>query len=261
LTRSRAFGHRANQEPYTHADEQADQEPECDSDDPVHGVSPSRPRRGSASGSLGWAKEVIGLHSALRLNLDPLHHVATWQPLTGEIPVNRLDTDADPVGESRDRDIPVDEVLPELHPAMFTGLVNSVNSEVSPSWRWRVSPVQRPCRMPNRIRELRVARNLTLEEIAERVGTSVQQISSLELGDRRLTDDWMRRIASALNVQPADLFTDSRVDDREIVQNIQEIKLLRFWRLLSMEEKRMIAAFARAKGLEILNDNPKKRSA
>lgn len=115
--------------------------------------------------------------------------------------------------------------------------------------------------MPNRIRALRVARNLTLDDVAERIGTSVQQVSRLELGERRLTDDWMRRIAGALGVRPADLFADSTPDDREVVQVREEVKLLRFWRLLTMDEKRMIAAFARSKGLDILNDNPRKRSA
>lgn len=38
-----------------------------------------------------------------------------------------------------------------------------------------------------------------------RANTSNQQISMLESGKRRLTDGWMRRIAKALNVRPAEL--------------------------------------------------------
>jgi len=172
-----------------------------------------------------------------------------------------LSADADAPGELRQREIMLTEILAKPHSAMVTSPVTSVKPALSPAWLWRESPVAPLSPMPNRIRELRIARNLTLEYVADRVGTSVQQISRLELGNRRLTDNWMRRIASAIGVQPADLFTDSGPDDREIVQSPQEIKLLRFWRLLSIEEKRMIAGYARSKGLEILNDHPKKRSA
>lgn len=57
----------------------------------------------------------------------------------------------------------------------------------------------------NRIRELRELRGLTIEELAELVGTSHQQISKLELNKRRLTVDWMQRLAKALNCSPAAL--------------------------------------------------------
>jgi transcriptional regulator with XRE-family HTH domain len=115
--------------------------------------------------------------------------------------------------------------------------------------------------MTNRIRELRIARNLTLEEVALNVGTSVQQLSRLERGARRLTDDWMRRIARALYVRPADLLSDGGEDNRELIERPEEVRLLRFWRLLSLDEKRMIAAVARDKGLEILNNGPRKQRA
>lgn len=57
----------------------------------------------------------------------------------------------------------------------------------------------------NRIREIRLARGLTESELARRVGTSQPQIRRLEAGQRRLTEEWMRRIAKALDVRPADL--------------------------------------------------------
>jgi len=59
--------------------------------------------------------------------------------------------------------------------------------------------------MQNRIRELREAANLTLETVAERAGTSPQQISRLEKGERKLSPDWMRRVAKALAVRPSEL--------------------------------------------------------
>ncbi len=63
-------------------------------------------------------------------------------------------------------------------------------------------PALTPTPAPNRIRELREAAGLTLSELAERVGTSNQMISHLELGKRQLTVDWLRRLGTALGCHP-----------------------------------------------------------
>ncbi len=62
--------------------------------------------------------------------------------------------------------------------------------------------------MTNRIRDLRTQRDLSQEGLADLVGTTKAQISKLEKGQRRLTDDWMRRLAPALGVAPADLMLE-----------------------------------------------------
>jgi len=62
---------------------------------------------------------------------------------------------------------------------------------------------------PNRIRQWRDARRWTLAELARRVGTSAQQMGRLEAGTRRLTQDWMVRIAGALAVMPQDLLPEA----------------------------------------------------
>jgi transcriptional regulator with XRE-family HTH domain len=59
-----------------------------------------------------------------------------------------------------------------------------------------------PRAAPNRIRELREGRGLTLAELADRVGTTNQQISHLELGKRQLTVDWLRRLGGVLGCHP-----------------------------------------------------------
>jgi len=46
---------------------------------------------------------------------------------------------------------------------------------------------------------------MTIDDLAGRVGTSGTQIRRLEAGARRLTIDWMRKIAEALQCSPADL--------------------------------------------------------
>lgn len=55
---------------------------------------------------------------------------------------------------------------------------------------------------PNRLRELREARGLTLAELAVRLGTTNQQVSHLELGKRQLTVEWLRRLGAALECHP-----------------------------------------------------------
>ncbi len=62
--------------------------------------------------------------------------------------------------------------------------------------------------MKNRIHELRKAAGLSMQALADRAGTSRQQIHKLEHGDRRLTDIWLRRLAGALNCRPVDILGD-----------------------------------------------------
>jgi phage repressor protein C with HTH and peptisase S24 domain len=57
----------------------------------------------------------------------------------------------------------------------------------------------------NRIRELRQARGWSLQQLADASGTSKSQIDKLEKGDRRLTVDWMVRLAKPLKCDPRDL--------------------------------------------------------
>lgn len=60
---------------------------------------------------------------------------------------------------------------------------------------------------PNRIRELREARGLSQQQLADRVipKTAQPQIDRLEKGERRLTQAWMERIAAALGVNVTDI--------------------------------------------------------
>lgn len=60
--------------------------------------------------------------------------------------------------------------------------------------------------MENRIRHFREQANLTRDELSTRMGISTSQLTKLERGERKLTKDWMERIAEALRISPADLF-------------------------------------------------------
>lgn len=50
---------------------------------------------------------------------------------------------------------------------------------------------------------------MSLDKLAEAVGTSRGQINHLEVGERRLTEDWMIRLAKALHCEPADIMLSS----------------------------------------------------
>jgi transcriptional regulator with XRE-family HTH domain len=58
---------------------------------------------------------------------------------------------------------------------------------------------------PNRIRELRLARKLSQEELGEMVGVSGVQIGYLELGKRELRLPMMRLLARAFGVSTAEV--------------------------------------------------------
>src|SRR3954464_11774349 len=70
--------------------------------------------------------------------------------------------------------------------------------------------------MITRIREVRRARKLTLQDVADRCAppTTPQTIGRLETGTRTVSVGWLNRIAGALGVDAGDLV---RMPDREEV--------------------------------------------
>lgn len=67
-----------------------------------------------------------------------------------------------------------------------------------------ISPDRRES-APNRIREWREKRGVSQGHLAELANTTPGQISKLERGDNRLTDDWLERLAEPLRCLPAEL--------------------------------------------------------
>ncbi|HEX8573319.1 MAG TPA: helix-turn-helix transcriptional regulator [Allosphingosinicella sp.] len=69
--------------------------------------------------------------------------------------------------------------------------------------------------MITRIREVRRARKLTLQDVADRCAppTTPQTIGRLETGARTVSVGWLNRIARALDVDPADLVAFGGRDD------------------------------------------------
>lgn len=64
--------------------------------------------------------------------------------------------------------------------------------------------------MSNNIKYYRNKAGLTHQQVAEAAGTSNQMIGLLERGQRRLTVEWMERIAPVLGVAPVDLMLTSQ---------------------------------------------------
>ena len=87
----------------------------------------------------------------------------------------------------------------------------------------------------NRIREVREARDFTQEFLAEKIGTSNQQIGRLENRERRLTWEWMQKIANALECHPMDL-----VEAAATPSNDEERKLLEAYRQLPAHERQTV---------------------
>lgn len=56
------------------------------------------------------------------------------------------------------------------------------------------------------LRDWRLHKDVSQTEIARRIGASKGEISRLETGSRRLTADWMDRLARALGVRVVDLY-------------------------------------------------------
>lgn len=65
---------------------------------------------------------------------------------------------------------------------------------------------QRRVQLGQRIKELRAARNMSQEQLAERAGVNVTYLSSVERGKENPTLDMLEKIADALKVELVDLF-------------------------------------------------------
>jgi transcriptional regulator with XRE-family HTH domain len=90
--------------------------------------------------------------------------------------------------------------------------------------------------MKTRLKELRKAKGLTLSALAERTGTSNQHISHLENGRRRLTTEWLDKLARELQCHPFDV-----LEPDVPYLSAQEDFLLRVFRELTPAQKAAIA--------------------
>lgn len=62
--------------------------------------------------------------------------------------------------------------------------------------------------MANRILEWRTKRGMSQTALADAAKTTAPQINKLENGERKLTQDWLERLAGPLGVLPAELLPE-----------------------------------------------------
>ena len=88
----------------------------------------------------------------------------------------------------------------------------------------------------NYIRKLRNKQGLTLQELADIVGTSNQQVSNHESEKRRITIEWLWRYAKALNCHPVEIIQL----EEHTPKNIDEKALLEKYRELNAEDRKTL---------------------
>src|ERR1700756_2668450 len=71
-------------------------------------------------------------------------------------------------------------------------------------------------RVRQRLRELRMQRGLTLEDVANRSSIDISTLSRLESGKRRLALDHLPRLAAALSVSTDDLLRAPGAEDPRV---------------------------------------------
>lgn len=96
--------------------------------------------------------------------------------------------------------------------------------------------------LPNRIRELRKARGWTLERLADKLNCGITMISDLERGERELTYHWMKRLARAFKVQPADLLLPA---DNSQSLSAEEHELVALYQQGDEGQRRQLLGMAR----------------
>jgi phage repressor protein C with HTH and peptisase S24 domain len=60
----------------------------------------------------------------------------------------------------------------------------------------------------NNIAQIRKAAGLSQTDLADAIGTTLNNLGKLERGDRRLNQDWLTKIGAALHVKPHELIDD-----------------------------------------------------
>lgn len=96
--------------------------------------------------------------------------------------------------------------------------------------------------MANRIKEMREERHVTLEELADRLGTSKGQVAALQAERRQLTLPWLKRLANALNCKVSDLLPDEDVAPR--LSPSEEMALQIFRQIESRDRSRALRVLA-----------------
>ena len=74
-----------------------------------------------------------------------------------------------------------------------------------------------PTWMQNRIKELRIARGWSQEDLARLYGASQQHIHRMETGAQRLNTDHMEKLGAIFEIDPLEVLTSVAEDEAELI--------------------------------------------
>ena len=106
-----------------------------------------------------------------------------------------------------------------------------------------------------RIREVRKAKRIRQKVLARMVGISPGALTNFEKGRRRISLDWLHRIAEALDTPVAYFLPDEKDKSRGTPGDPRERRLLNAWRVLGKNELlradflQLLDHLGRAKGI------------
>lgn len=100
-------------------------------------------------------------------------------------------------------------------------------------------------KITNNIRLIRKERALSMESLAERIGTTRATIMKLENGDMQLTTTWMERLADGLRCTPIDLISTPNEKQKQgySSQGIDEELLERCYDILEQKADELKVKF------------------
>ena len=88
-----------------------------------------------------------------------------------------------------------------------------------------------------RIREVRKAKRIRQKVLARMVGISPGALTNFEKGRRRISLDWLHRIAEALDTPVAYFLPDEKDKSRATPGDPRERRLLNAWRMLGKNDQ------------------------
>ena len=106
-----------------------------------------------------------------------------------------------------------------------------------------------------RIREVRKSKRIRQKVLARMVGISPGALTNFEKGRRRISVDWLHRIAEALDTPVAYFLPDEKGKSRATPGDPRERRLLNAWRMLGKNEllradfRQLLDHLGRAKGI------------
>jgi len=107
-----------------------------------------------------------------------------------------------------------------------------------------------------RIREVRKAKRIRQKVLARMVGISPGALTNFEKGRRRISLDWLHRIAEALDTPVAYFLPDEKDKSRATPGDPRERRLLNAWRMLGKNDVlradflQLLEHLGRAKGIK-----------